>query len=44
MPFTQIAKLFEVTDNAIRKWCKDENLPYRAKDIKNISDEEWIKI
>lgn len=26
-PFTQIAKQFEVSDNAIRKWCNRYNLP-----------------
>jgi group I intron endonuclease len=42
--FVQIGKLYNVTDNAIRKWCKNYNLPYRAKDIKIISDEDWINI
>ena len=44
MPFTKIAKEFNVGDNTIRKWCKNENLPSRVIDIKNISDEDWIKI
>lgn len=44
MPFTEIAKEFNVGDNTIRKWCKSENLPSRVIDIKNISDEDWIKI
>jgi hypothetical protein len=26
--------MYNVSDNAIRKWCKDYNLPYRKKDIK----------
>lgn len=34
-PFTQIGKQFGVTDNAIRKWCKAYNLPYRKKDLKD---------
>lgn len=42
--FLQIGKKYNVTDNAIRKWCKSYNLPYRKSDIKNISDEEWLKI
>lgn len=42
--FIQIGKLYNVTDNAIRKWCKNYNLPYRVKDIKIISDEDWINI
>lgn len=30
-----------VTDNAVRKWCKKYNLPYKVSDIKKYSDEEW---
>lgn len=30
--FTQIAKLFDVSDNAIRKWCKKYNLPSHSSD------------
>jgi hypothetical protein len=33
-PFTQIGADFNVSDNAIRKWCIAENLPHRSKDIK----------
>lgn len=43
-PFTQIASQYNVTDNAIRKWCKAENLPHRVSDIKNISDSDWEQI
>lgn len=41
MPFTDIGNKFNVSSQAIIKWCKKENLPYRKKDIKNYSDEEW---
>lgn len=44
MPFTKIGEKFNVADNTIRKWCKTENLPFRAKDIKNYSDAEWKQI
>ena len=44
MPFTQIGKLFGVSDNAIRKWCLAENLPTKVKDIKLISDKDWAQI
>lgn len=44
LPFTTIGKEFGVSDNAIRKWCRAENLPSRANDIKTYSDEEWEKI
>ena len=35
-PFTQIAKIYGVCDNTIRKWCKGYNLPYKKKDILNL--------
>ena len=41
LPFTTIGKQFNVTDNAIRKWCKDLNLPTTKHEIKSYSDEEW---
>ena len=42
--FLQVGKKYNVSDNAIRKWCKSYNLPYRKSDIKNIPNEEWLKI
>ena len=33
-PFLTIGKQYGVTDNAIRKWCKAYDLPFRQKDIK----------
>lgn len=44
MPFTQIAKKYDVSDRAIAKWCVAMDLPSRKKDIKAISDEEWENI
>ena len=32
--FTAVSKDFGVSDNAIRKWCKDYNLPFHSKDYK----------
>lgn len=43
-PFTQIAEIYGVSDNAIRKWCDFEKLPRKKKDINSYSDEEWEKI
>lgn len=40
-PFTQIGKMFNVSDNSIRKWCKAENLPSKVSEIKTYTDEEW---
>ena len=39
--FLSIGKRFEVSDNAIRKWCVRYNLQKKKKEILNFSDEEW---
>lgn len=44
MPFTKIGAKFNLTDNAIRKWCIKLNLPSKSKEIHSYSDEEWEKI
>lgn len=44
IPFTKIGEKFKVSDNAIRKWCKHYNLPFRKIDINSYSDEEWEQI
>jgi HNH endonuclease len=36
IPFVEIGRLYGVSDNAIRKWCKSYELPYRKKDLKNL--------
>lgn len=36
LPFTKIAIIYGVTDNAIRKWCKFYGLPYKKKEISPI--------
>ena len=41
LSFTQIGQKFNVSDNAIRKWCDSYNLPRRISDIKKFTDEEW---
>ena len=40
-PFTQIAKQYNVSDNAIRKWCDSYNLPRKSAVIKNYTNDEW---
>ena len=42
--FVDIAKQFNVSDNAIKKWCDFYNLPRKKSDIKKYSDTEWSKI
>ena len=44
LPFTTIAKQYNVSDNAVRKWCDKFNLPRKKSEIKKYSDQEWIKI
>ena len=39
--FLEIGRMFNVTDNAIRKWCDSFGLPRRVSEIKKIGDEEW---
>ena len=34
MPFTEIGRLYGVSDNAIRKWCKNQGLPSTKKELK----------
>ena len=34
--FVEIGKLFNVSDNAVRKWCKYYGLPFRKKDMKDM--------
>jgi hypothetical protein len=33
-PFTEIGRMYGVTDNAIRKWCKSMGLPSTKKELK----------
>ena len=44
MPFVQIGKKFNLSDNAIKKWCDDYNLPRRKLDIKSYTDKQWEQI
>lgn len=43
-PFLRIATMYGVSDNAIRKWCEQENLPRQSSVIKAMSDEEWALV
>lgn len=43
-PFTTIGTNFNVSDNAIRKWCDKFNLPHTKKEINSYSDKEWADI
>ena len=39
--FLNIGKKFGVSDNTIRKWCDDYNLPRRKTEINKITEEVW---
>lgn len=42
--FLQIGKIYNVSDNSVRKWCDSYGLPRKSSEIKSYSDEEWEKI
>lgn len=41
LPFVHVGKHYNITDNAVRKWCKKFGLPFRSSEIKTMTDEEW---
>lgn len=42
--FLEIGRMFNVSDNAVRKWCDAECLPRKKTKIKQYTDEEWERI
>ena len=42
--FLEIGRMYNISDNAVRKWCKTDNLPSTKKEINSYSNEEWDKI
>lgn len=40
---TDIAKIYGVTDNAIRRWCEMYKLPKRLKGVKELREKEAAK-
>lgn len=36
VPFIKIGRMYGVTDNSVRKWCKKYGLPFRRNDIKSL--------
>lgn len=43
-PFTQLGTKYHVSDKSIQKWCAYYNLPFRRKDIKQFTEEEWMAL
>ena len=39
--FADLSRIFDVSDNSIKKWCQQYQLPHKVSDIKLISDEDW---
>lgn len=39
--FCAIGRKYNISDNAIRKWCKSYNLPTTKKEIAKYTDKEW---
>lgn len=39
--FVKIGSIYNVSDNAIRKWCVSMNLPHKSLEIKTYTDEQW---
>lgn len=42
--FVEIGKRYNVSDNAVRKWCEKYDLPKTKQLIKTYTDAEWDKI
>ena len=42
--FVEIGRIYNVSDNSIKKWCVAEGIPSKKRDIKTYSDEEWALI
>ena len=42
--FLQIGRIYGVSDNAIRKWCEQMDLPHQTTVIQSMTDEEWTMI
>lgn len=42
--FIQIGKDYGVSDNAVRKWCLQYNLPNKVSEIKKLTNTEWDNI
>ena len=42
--FLAIGRQYGVSDKAIEKWCVAEGLPYKTREIKSMTDEEWTMI
>lgn len=44
MPIAAVARLYQVGDKTIRRWCVSMNIPDKKSVIRTFSDEDWDKI
>lgn len=42
--FSELGRINNVSDNAVRKWCKNFDLPTKSREIKKYTDEQWADI
>ena len=42
--FLKIAQHYGITDNAVRKWCKKESLPYRTTVLRQMTDADIMSL
>lgn len=42
--FSAVGRMYNVSDNTIRKWCKNYNLPTKKSEIRQYSDIEWCQV
>lgn len=42
--FVELGRKYNVTDNAVRKWCYRYGLPRTKKEINSYTDKEWENI
>lgn len=42
--FAALGRKFNVSDNTVRKWCKNYGLPFKASEIKKFSESQWLEI
>ena len=39
--FNKIGKMYGVSDNTIREWCKKYGIPFKRPEIQKYTDKEW---
>jgi hypothetical protein len=42
--FLAIGRQYGVSDKAVKKWCVAVGLPYKTREIKSMTDEEWAMV